>query len=245
MPLYAIPFPAFDPVLISFGPIAIRWYALAYIVGILLGWLYARAIIRNEQLWGGPAPLTVTDFDDFVLWVTLGIILGGRLGYVLFYNPQLFRRAPAGDPAAVEGRHVVPRRLPRLRARGGAVRAPARHLRSCRSATSPARPARSDCSSAASPISSTASCGAARPTCPGRWCFRPAGRCRAIRASSTRPRSKGWCCSSCSALLIRAGALQAAGLDHRRVRVRLRRRALDLRIIPRARCAARLPVGRR
>src|SRR5258705_1113559 len=94
MPLYAIPFPAFDPVLISFGPIAIRWYALAYIVGILLGWLYARTIISNEKLWGGPAPLTVSDFDDFVLWVTLGIILGGRLGYVLFYNPSYFVAHP-------------------------------------------------------------------------------------------------------------------------------------------------------
>ena len=95
MPLYVIPFPAFDPVLISFGPIAIRWYALAYIVGILLGWLYARAhhpVAR--QLWGGPAPMTVGDFDDFVLWVTLGIILGGRLGYVLFYNPGYFAAHP-------------------------------------------------------------------------------------------------------------------------------------------------------
>jgi len=94
MPLYAIPFPAFDPVLISVGPIAIRWYALAYIVGILLGWVYARAIIRRETLWGGPAPMTVTDFDDFVLWVTLGIILGGRIGYVLFYNPSYFAAHP-------------------------------------------------------------------------------------------------------------------------------------------------------
>ena len=49
MPLFALPFPAFDPVLIRIGPFAIRWYALAYIVGILLGWLYARAIIRAEQ----------------------------------------------------------------------------------------------------------------------------------------------------------------------------------------------------
>src|SRR3954462_8749328 len=94
MPLYAIPFPAFDPVLVSFGPIAIRWYALAYIVGILLGWLYARTVIRSEKLWGGPPPLTVTDYDDFVLWVTLGIILGGRLGYVLFYNPSYFAAHP-------------------------------------------------------------------------------------------------------------------------------------------------------
>jgi phosphatidylglycerol:prolipoprotein diacylglycerol transferase len=89
MPLLALPFPAFDPVAIAIGPLAIRWYALAYIVGILGGWLYARALIRNERFWGGPAPLTVTDYDDFVLWVTLGIILGGRIGYVLFYNPAI------------------------------------------------------------------------------------------------------------------------------------------------------------
>jgi phosphatidylglycerol:prolipoprotein diacylglycerol transferase len=95
MPLFAIPFPAFDPVLISVGPFAIRWYALSYIAGILLGWLYARWIIRNERLWGGPAPLTVGDFDDFVLWVTLGIILGGRTGYVLFYNLDFFLAHPA------------------------------------------------------------------------------------------------------------------------------------------------------
>ena len=94
MPLYVIPFPAFDPELNSFGPIAIRWYALAYIVGILLGWLYARAIIRRDALWGGSAPLTVTDYDDFVLWVTLGIILGGRVGYVLIYNPSYFAENP-------------------------------------------------------------------------------------------------------------------------------------------------------
>src|SRR5437763_1825474 len=94
MPLYVIPFPAIDPVLVSIGPVAIRWYALAYIVGILGGWLYARAIVRSQRLWGGPAPLTVTDYDDFVLWVTLGIILGGRTGYVLFYNPEYFAENP-------------------------------------------------------------------------------------------------------------------------------------------------------
>jgi phosphatidylglycerol:prolipoprotein diacylglycerol transferase len=94
MPLYVLPFPAFDPVLISFGPIAIRWYALAYIVGILLGWLYAREIIRRERLWSAPMPMTVSDYDDFVLWVTLGIILGGRIGYVLFYNPGYFAAHP-------------------------------------------------------------------------------------------------------------------------------------------------------
>src|ERR1051326_5578177 len=94
MPL-VIPFPHIDPVLISIGPFAIRWYALAYIVGILGGWFYARAIVQSQKLWGGPAPLMVTDYDDFVLWVTLGIILGGRIGYVLFYNPSYFAANPA------------------------------------------------------------------------------------------------------------------------------------------------------
>jgi phosphatidylglycerol:prolipoprotein diacylglycerol transferase len=94
MPLFVIPFPAFDPVLVHLGPLAIRWYALAYIFGILLGWAYARALIRNGALWGGKAPMTVADFDDFILWVTLGIILGGRIGYVLFYNLPHFIAHP-------------------------------------------------------------------------------------------------------------------------------------------------------
>ena len=94
MPIPVIPFPDFDPVLISIGPFAIRWYALAYIFGIIMGWVYGRAIIRNERNWGGPAPLTLLDFDDFILWVTLGIILGGRTGYVLFYNLPHFIEHP-------------------------------------------------------------------------------------------------------------------------------------------------------
>src|SRR5262245_25262339 len=94
MPILTLPFPAFDPVLVSIGPFAIRWYALAYIVGILLAWLYARILVRNERYWGGSAPLTVIDIDDFVLWVTLGIILGGRTAYVLFYNFPHFLEHP-------------------------------------------------------------------------------------------------------------------------------------------------------
>jgi len=92
--LPVIPFPAINPILISIGPFAIRWYALAYIVGIIAGWFYARAIIASEKLWGGQAPLTVLDFDDFVIWITLGIILGGRTGYVLFYNLPHFAEHP-------------------------------------------------------------------------------------------------------------------------------------------------------
>jgi len=92
--LPVLPFPAINPVLIHLGPLVVRWYALAYIVGIIAGWFYARAIIVSERLWGGPAPLTVTDFDDFVVWITLGIILGGRTGYVLFYNFPHFAEHP-------------------------------------------------------------------------------------------------------------------------------------------------------
>ena len=92
--MLVIPFPQIDPVLFSIGPFAIRWYALAYIVGILGGWFYARAIVRSTTLWAGPAPLKVTDYDDFILWVTLGIILGGRIGYVLFYNAPYFIEHP-------------------------------------------------------------------------------------------------------------------------------------------------------
>jgi phosphatidylglycerol:prolipoprotein diacylglycerol transferase len=95
MPLLTIDFPVFDPIAIAIGPIAIRWYALAYIGGIVLGWLYARALIKNEKFWGGPAPITLLQMDDFILWVTVGIILGGRTGYVLFYNLPFFVQHPA------------------------------------------------------------------------------------------------------------------------------------------------------
>jgi phosphatidylglycerol---prolipoprotein diacylglyceryl transferase len=95
MPFLAIAFPTFDPIAISIGPFAIRWYALAYICGIILGWIYARAILKNEKLWGGPAPITLVQLDDFILWVTVGIILGGRTGYVLFYNLPFFVQNPA------------------------------------------------------------------------------------------------------------------------------------------------------
>ena len=103
MPPAAIPFPAFDPVIVQLGPFALRWYALAYIAGILLGWWYGRAIIRSERAWGGPAPLKLADFDDFILWITLGIILGGRIGYVLFYNPAFFAANPAEIPQLWKG----------------------------------------------------------------------------------------------------------------------------------------------
>ena len=95
MPLLLLKFPVFDPIAISIGPIAIRWYALAYIGGIVLGWLYARSLLKNERLWGGPAPISVNQLDDFILWVTIGIIVGGRAGYALLYNLPFYIERPA------------------------------------------------------------------------------------------------------------------------------------------------------
>lgn len=93
-----MPFPDFDPVLISIGPLPIRWYALAYVAGIVLGWWYAAKLARQESVWApGRPPLNVRQLDDLVLWITLGIIVGGRLGYALFYKPVMFAQLFTGD----------------------------------------------------------------------------------------------------------------------------------------------------
>jgi phosphatidylglycerol:prolipoprotein diacylglycerol transferase len=84
-----IPFPAIDPVLVEIGPFAIRWYALAYIAGLLLGWRYIVALLALV-----PAPMTRDHVDDFLVWATFGVILGGRLGYVLFYRPEFYLANP-------------------------------------------------------------------------------------------------------------------------------------------------------
>jgi phosphatidylglycerol:prolipoprotein diacylglycerol transferase len=79
--LFAIPFPAIDPIAVSFGPFAIRWYALAYIVGLVIGWRYCLMLADRA-----PNLVTRRDIDDFLVWATLGVVLGGRVGFVLFYN---------------------------------------------------------------------------------------------------------------------------------------------------------------
>ncbi|MEM6763195.1 MAG: prolipoprotein diacylglyceryl transferase [Pseudomonadota bacterium] len=89
-----LPFPTFDPVAVQVGPLALRWYALAYIAGILLGWIYARRLAGSDSLWGERTRPTVRDFDDLVTWVTLGVVLGGRLGFVAFYNPGYYLANP-------------------------------------------------------------------------------------------------------------------------------------------------------
>jgi phosphatidylglycerol:prolipoprotein diacylglycerol transferase len=77
------------------GPIAIRWYALAYVAGILLGWRYAVKLVRTPGLWAFRGPVaTPVQVDDLILWITLGVIVGGRLGHVLFYTPELIWKDP-------------------------------------------------------------------------------------------------------------------------------------------------------
>lgn len=96
-----IPFPDISPEIFSisaFGmTFALRWYALAYIAGLLIAWGLAARTIRRADLWGGRPPLTTEQLERLMTWMILGVILGGRLGYVLFYEPAKF----AADPAAI------------------------------------------------------------------------------------------------------------------------------------------------
>mgnify|MGYP003388943759 CR=1 FL=1 len=86
---FVIPFPAIDPIIFQVGPLAIRWYSLAYIAGLLVGWRYMLTMARRT-----PQVISDHDIDDFLVWATLGVVLGGRLGYVLFYQPVYFLENP-------------------------------------------------------------------------------------------------------------------------------------------------------
>jgi phosphatidylglycerol:prolipoprotein diacylglycerol transferase len=99
-----VQFPNIDPILVHIGPFAIRWYALAYVAGILLGWRYATGLLRNPRLWTRrPAPFTPEQMDDLILWIALGVIIGGRLGHVLFYTPAMIWENPIGIVKVWEG----------------------------------------------------------------------------------------------------------------------------------------------
>lgn len=84
-----LPYPNIDPVAVQLGPLPIRWYSLGYIGGVVLGWLYLVRLIKNPTLWRSAPPLARRQLDDVIFWVALGIILGGRLGYLLFYEPSI------------------------------------------------------------------------------------------------------------------------------------------------------------
>lgn len=83
-------FPNIDPFVFQIGGFGVRWYALAYIAGLLLGWWMMRSMARKASGW-----VTAEAVDDFLTWATLGVILGGRLGYVIFYKPLYYLQNPS------------------------------------------------------------------------------------------------------------------------------------------------------
>ncbi|MDD5585710.1 MAG: prolipoprotein diacylglyceryl transferase, partial [Alphaproteobacteria bacterium] len=87
--MLALAFPPIDPVLFTVGPFAIRWYALAYLAGFLLGWRICMQLARQNP--AGPQP---KDYDDFLVWAVVGTVLGGRLGYILFYQLAYYLANP-------------------------------------------------------------------------------------------------------------------------------------------------------
>jgi phosphatidylglycerol:prolipoprotein diacylglycerol transferase len=91
----ALPFPNIHPVALQLGPLSVKWYGLAYAVGLLLGWWYVKRILATSSLWpGGRAPFAISNADDLLLYMTAGVVLGGRIGYVLFYKPEYFIANP-------------------------------------------------------------------------------------------------------------------------------------------------------
>lgn len=95
MSLLAIPFPDFDPVAFSIGPLSVKWYGLAYLAGLVLGWVYIRRLLRLPRLWRNETPpFDVAKTDDLLLYITVGVVLGGRLGYILLYEPSSYLANP-------------------------------------------------------------------------------------------------------------------------------------------------------
>jgi len=100
----AIPFPDFDPVAISLGPLAIKWYGLSYLAGLVIGWIYIRRLLAQPKLWRNETPpFAIGKVDDLLLYITLGVVLGGRLGYVILYEPSTYLASPLDTLAVWKG----------------------------------------------------------------------------------------------------------------------------------------------
>ena len=102
-----IPFPQISPEIFTLNlgglSLSLRWYALAYIVGLILGWRLIVSMMRRPANWGGRAPCAPERVDDLLTWVILGVIVGGRLGFVLFYDPAYYLANPAQIPMVWQG----------------------------------------------------------------------------------------------------------------------------------------------
>ncbi len=97
-------YPSIDPVFLRLGPLELHWYGLSYVAGILCGWLYGRHLVGTASLWpNGASPITREEIDDFILWITLGIVVGGRLGSVLFYDLDRYLADPLAILAVQDG----------------------------------------------------------------------------------------------------------------------------------------------
>ncbi|MGB6119407.1 MAG: prolipoprotein diacylglyceryl transferase [Mesorhizobium sp.] len=104
LPLAALPFPNIDPVLIQIGPLAIHWYGLGYVLGILFAWWYCKRIVATPRLWANDQPpMKPVDLDDFVVWAAVGVVVGGRVGYILFYDLARYLANPLDILAVWQG----------------------------------------------------------------------------------------------------------------------------------------------
>jgi phosphatidylglycerol---prolipoprotein diacylglyceryl transferase len=104
MSFLAIPFPNIDPVAVPLGPLSIKWYGLAYVAGLVLGWLYIKRLLAQGELWPqAAAPFSQRDTDDLLIYVAAGVLLGGRLGHVLFYEPLHYLQYPLDVVAVWRG----------------------------------------------------------------------------------------------------------------------------------------------
>ena len=98
LPFTALTYPQFDPIALQIGPLAVHWYGIGYVVSILFAWWYSKRLVANTALWhNGKPPIKPLDLDDFVTWAALGVVLGGRIGYIFFYDFARF----AADPLSM------------------------------------------------------------------------------------------------------------------------------------------------
>ncbi len=181
---------------IAIGPITIKWYALAYIAGLIGGWYYARRLVMADSLWGVVKRPQVVDIDDLVVWVALGVVLGGRIGYVLFYNLPMY----IADPM-----EILAIRNGGMSFHGGFLGAILAFLLFARAKKLNGYTLL-DIGAVVVPIGlffgrianfvNGELWGRVAPDFPYAIVFPTGGRCRAIRASSTRPSPRACCCSS-------------------------------------------------
>ncbi len=94
MPFFVLPFPVINPILVQWGPLAIRWYALAYIAGLVAGWALIRHIVSDNSYWRGAERPPRDSIDDLLVYCAVGVVVGGRLGNVLFYDPGFYFSHP-------------------------------------------------------------------------------------------------------------------------------------------------------